>query len=200
MTLRVDGLACARGGEAVVAGLSFAVGPGAALILRGPNGAGKTTLLRCLAGLAPPLAGTVTMPEGGAAYASHLDGAKAALSVTENLRFWADLHGRPWDDAILDAFDLNALRDRRAGTLSAGQSRRRGLARLALTGRPVLLLDEPTTALDAASAARFMGWLSGHLARGGLAVIAAHGPVDLDAPDLDLASFRAAPTGDEAFL
>ena len=184
----------------MIEGLSFAVAPGRALILRGANGAGKTTLLRCLAGLSPPLAGTVAMPDEGAAYASHEGGAKAALSVEENLRFWADLHARPWDASVLDAFDLRALRDRRAGALSAGQARRLGLARLAVVGRPVLLLDEPTTALDAISAARFLGWLRDHLARGGLAVVAAHGPLDLDAPDLDLSPYRASLIADAAFL
>lgn len=190
--LRVEGLACARGGVPVLEGVSFEVAPGAALLLRGPNGAGKTTLLRTLAGLSPAAAGTVAMPVGGAAYAGHLDGLKAALTVAENLSFWADLHGRGWDEGMLDAFDLRRLRDRPAGALSAGQARRAGLARLAVVGRPVLLLDEPLTALDASHAAAVLAWLrDSHLARGGLAVIAAHGPVDLDAAELDVATFRA---------
>jgi heme exporter protein A len=206
VTLRVEGLSVARGGVAVLEGLSFTVEPGAALVLRGPNGAGKTTLLRVLAGLAPPLAGRVEMPPESAAYASHADGIKATLTVRENLRFWADLYARPWLDGVLDDFDLRALADRPAGTLSAGQSRRLGLARLGVIGRPVLLLDEPTVSLDAASVARFAGWLrERHLAAGGLAVIATHVPLGLDAPDLDLSRFRADPMAvgqgsDAAFL
>ncbi len=203
--LRVEALAVARGGVPVLEGLSFAVEPGAALVLRGPNGAGKTTLLRVLAGLAPPLAGRVTMPPDGAAYASHADGIKATLTVEENLRFWAALYGRAWDGAALDAFDLAALRHRPAGTLSAGQSRRLGLARLGVIGRPVLLLDEPTVSLDAGSVARFGAWLRDtHGARGGLAVIATHVPLGLDAPELDLTRYRARPEApggsDAAFL
>ncbi len=205
MTLRVEGLAVARGGVPVLDGLSFAVEPGAALILRGPNGAGKTTLLRTLAGLAPPLAGRIDIPPESAAYASHADGIKATLSVQENLRFWSDLYGRPWDDAVLDDFDLQPLRHRPAGTLSAGQSRRLGLARLGVIGRSVLLLDEPTVSLDTVSMARFAGWLRDrHLASGGLAVIATHLPMGLDAPELDLSRFRADPRAeqgaDAAFL
>lgn len=204
MTLRVEGLACGRGGLAVLEGITFTLAPGTALILRGPNGSGKTTLLRCLAGLTPPLAGTIDVAPESTAYASHLDGAKAALTIIENLRFWADLHEQPWNETALDAFDLTALRDRRAGTLSAGQSRRLGLARLAVIGRPVLLLDEPLTSLDTASAKRALAWLrEGHLATGGIAVIAAHGPMDLDARELDVALHRAGPTktaSDEAFL
>lgn len=192
MTLSVERLAVARGGVPVLDGLSFAVEPGHALILRGPNGAGKTSLLRVLAGLAPPLSGRITVPPESAAYASHADGIKAALTVRENLRFWADLYERPFPVSVLDDFDLQALKDRPAATLSAGQSRRLGLARLGVIGRPVLLLDEPTVSLDAASVARFAGWLrEKHLGQGGLAVIATHVPLDLDAPELDLSAYRA---------
>nr|WP_209839356.1 heme ABC exporter ATP-binding protein CcmA [Rubellimicrobium aerolatum] len=205
--MRVEGLAVARGGVPVLTGLSFAVAPGEALILRGPNGAGKTTLLRVLAGLAPPFAGRVEAPPESVAFASHADGIKAALTVTENLRFWADLYGRGFDAAILDDFDLRSLRDRPAGTLSAGQSRRLGLARLGVIGRTILLLDEPTVSLDVASVARFADWLRDrHLAAGGIAVIATHVPLGLDSPVLDLGPFRADPRAaahqgtDAAFL
>lgn len=206
MRLRVEELAVARGGVPVLDGLSFTVEPGQALVLRGPNGAGKTTLLRVLAGLAKPLAGHIEMPPESAAYASHADGIKATLTVRENLRFWADLYGRPWMDGVLDDFDLRALAHRPAATLSAGQSRRLGLARLGVIGRPILLLDEPTVSLDAASVARFADWLrERHLGQGGLAVIATHVPLGLDAPELDLSRFRADPMAvgqgsDAAFL
>lgn len=198
MSLAARDLAVARGGVPVLEGLTFAVPPGTALVLRGPNGAGKTTLLRCLAGLAPPWRGSVEMPEGGAALATHADGVKAALTVEENLLFWAGLHGCPFDEAALRDFDLLALRDRPAATLSAGQARRLGLARLAVVGRPVLLLDEPTVSLDAASAGLLAGWLRGRLAQGAMAVIATHAPLGIDAPELDLSPFRAAVA--DAFL
>ncbi|MEM6467099.1 MAG: ATP-binding cassette domain-containing protein, partial [Pseudomonadota bacterium] len=54
MLLKVTDLSLARGGLRILAGLSFAVEAGEALILRGPNGIGKTTLLRTVAGLQPP--------------------------------------------------------------------------------------------------------------------------------------------------
>lgn len=203
--LIVQDLAVARGGVAVLEGLSFALAPGAALILRGPNGVGKTTLLRTLAGLQPALAGTVSGPLDDAAYASHADGVKATLTVAENLGFWADLHHRPIAPDLWAGFDLGPLRDRMAGTLSAGQRRRLGLARLAVIGRSLLLLDEPTVSLDAASVALFVRWLADrHLAGGGMALIATHSDLGLDAPVLDLAPCRAAAGAaggsDEAFL
>ncbi|WP_439155740.1 heme ABC exporter ATP-binding protein CcmA [Yoonia sp.] len=202
--LKVRNLSCARGGAPVLSGVSFDVAAGQALILRGPNGVGKTTLLRTLAGVQPALDGTVDFPEEDGAYASHADGIKAALSVTENLQFWADVHGATMPDDILETFDLADLRDRPGGTLSAGQKRRLGLARLGVIGRKVLFLDEPTVSLDRFSVKLFADWLRGHLAAGGIAVIATHIDLGLEAPELDLTPFKCAPGShggtDEAFL
>ncbi len=204
MELLAENLACARGGVPLVEGLNLRVGAGQALVLRGPNGCGKTTLLRTLAGLQPPLEGQVTAPPDSVTYAAHADGIKSTLTVTENLAFWAAIHGRRDTAAALSAMNLQALAERPAQRLSAGQKRRLGLARLLVTGRPIWLLDEPTVSLDTASVALFAGVLRGHLAAGGAALIATH--IDLGLPEaaeLDLGAFRAVPrmTGgfDEAF-
>jgi len=203
--LQVTDLHCARGGVPVISDLSFGVPAGTALILRGPNGIGKTTLLRTLAGLQPALSGSASFPEGEAAYASHADGVKTALTVTENLTFWAEVHGNSVAADIFDTFDLADLQHRTAGTLSAGQKRRLGLARLGVIGRKVLFLDEPTVSLDAFSVKLFAAWLRDtHLAAGGVAVIATHIDLGLDAPELDLTPYKAKPDAsggsDEAFL
>ena len=189
-------LACRRGGRVVLRGVSFRVGPGEALVLRGPNGAGKTTLLRTLAGLAPPAAGTVDAAPDAVAYAGHLDGMKAQLTVAENLRFWARLFAAPPGAAARAAerFALGPLLGRRAAALSAGQRRRAGLARLALTGRPAWLLDEPTASLDAEHSARVAAILRDHLRAGGSAVAATHVPLALPgARTLDVTPFAAGP-------
>ncbi|SMX32307.1 heme ABC exporter ATP-binding protein CcmA [Octadecabacter ascidiaceicola] len=205
MELKVSDLSVARGGVPVLSGVSFDVAEGQALVLRGANGIGKTTLLRTLAGLQPALSGNVDFPEDTGAYASHTDGIKTQLTVTENLAFWADVHGADLPDRVFKTFDLEDLRTRLAGTLSAGQKRRVGLARLGVIGRKVLFLDEPTVSLDAFSVKMFASWLRDeHLAQGGIAVIATHIDLGLDLPELELAPFRAAADAgggsDEAFL
>lgn len=204
MDLTVSDLAVGRAGVPVLAGLNLTLTAGRALVVRGPNGAGKTTLLRTIAGLQVPMAGAVTGAEDRVAYAAHADGLKAALSVAENLSFWAAVFGRRDIAPALRAFDLEALADRRAAALSAGQKRRLGLARLVVTGRPLWVLDEPTVSLDAASVQLFADAVRAHLDSGGSALIATHIDLGLEAEVLDVTPFRAAAEtmaqADEAFL
>lgn len=205
MTLTIRDLCVARGGLPVLEGLSFALAPGQALILRGPNGSGKTTLLRTLAGLQPPLSGEIIAGEDQIAYAAHSDGLKAMLTVTENLAFWADVFGQRDIEAAIAAFSLDPLRDRLASTLSAGQKRRLGLARMLVTGRPIWMLDEPTVSLDRDAVALFADAVQAHLETGGSTLIATHIDLGLEAQVLDVTPFRAATNtragaSDEAFL
>lgn len=205
MTLTVRDLSIARGGVPVLTGVSFDLTAGTALIVRGPNGSGKTTLLRTIAGLQPPLSGQIEGGEDRIAYAAHSDGLKAMLTVTENLMFWARVFGQTQIDAALQAFALHPLANRFAGTLSAGQKRRLGLARLLVTQRPIWVLDEPTVSLDAQAVSWFAKAVQAHLGQGGAALIATHIDLGLDAPVLDVSAFRAMPgaragASDEAFL
>lgn len=206
MVLHVENLSVARGGLAVLTGLTFHLDVGKALIVKGPNGVGKTTLLRTIAGLQPPLKGTISLADDSVAYAAHSDGLKVTLSVVENLKFWASIFGQTSIEDAIRSFDLEGLRDRLAGSLSAGQKRRLGLARLMVTRRPLWVLDEPTVSLDVASVALFARAVEAHLDAGGSALIATHIDLGLDVDTLDVGPFagrrgQADIAGyDEAFL
>ncbi len=186
--LTVDGLTAVRGGRPVFAGRSFVLSGGQLLAVTGPNGAGKSTLLRMIAGLLRPESGTVTLNpagEGGIAaathYLGHADALKAALSVRDNLAFWRTLWGGTDIEPALDAVGLGHVLDLPAGALSAGQKRRVALARLLIHRRPLWLLDEPATALDERAEAMLGAILAAHVSSGGMAIVATHRALPVEA-------------------
>ncbi len=183
-----------RGGREIFAGLDFEAAAGQALAVVGRNGSGKTSLLRLVAGLLLPADGTIAL-EGGDAeltlpeqchYLGHRDALKPALSVAENLSFWADFLGGERHVAAqsLTTVGLGHATDLPAAYLSAGQRRRLSLARLLTVRRPVWLLDEPTTALDVAGQDMVAGLMRDHLGRGGLIVAATHAPLGIESREL----------------
>ncbi|MBS7543657.1 heme ABC exporter ATP-binding protein CcmA [Ancylobacter oerskovii] len=193
MRLAVRELTCRRGARELFRGLAFTVEAGRALVVTGPNGAGKSSLLRLLAGLASPVAGSVRLegaPEPDAYreqvhYLGHLDAHKLSLSAADNLAFWRDmLGGVDRGSALeveeaLDEVGLAGLGALPVAVLSAGQKRRLALARLLVAERPLWILDEPTTALDARAQALFASHARAHVEKGGLLVAATHAPLDL---------------------
>ena len=203
--LRAESLSCLRGGRLVFEDLSFALGPGEALILRGPNGSGKSSLLRLLAGFIDPAGGTITWNGETVAkdmavhrarlhYVGHLDPVKPTLTARENLRSTSELMGRMLDpDAALRHFGLDHLADLPGRVLSAGQKRRLNLARLAAAGRPLWLLDEPTIGLDLRATEQLEALLDEHRRSDGIAIIATH--IGLKVPgaqDISLADIQEA--------
>jgi heme exporter protein A len=202
MRLEASDLACIRGGRQVFSDVSFTVGLGEALLITGPNGAGKSSLLRLVAGLLRPSSGTLVLdgadPEltlaEQAHYLGHQDALKPALSVLENLDFWARfLGGRATTDLATALADvgLGGIAALPAAYLSAGQRRRLSIARLIAVKRPLWLLDEPTTALDVTAQAMLAELMRAHLQDGGLIVAAVHGPIGLEnAAELRLGGSR----------
>ena len=134
--------------------VSFALEPSTLTALVGENGAGKTTLLRIAATLERPSSGTVAPEERRArvAWLGQEPGLYEDLTVRENLLFAGRFFGRERevDDA---ARAFAAKLDERVRHLSRGERQRAALARAFVCG-DILLLDEPTTALDAEGAAR----------------------------------------------
>jgi heme exporter protein A len=182
--LAASNLSCQRGERLIFQRLSFSLAPGEALLVTGPNGAGKTSLLRQIAGLLPLAAGELRLDGAGpyahlpelCHYIGHANAVKASLSVKENLAFWADyLDGNAAKlDGALAAFALADIADIPAGLLSAGQERRLALSRLFAAARPIWLLDEPQSSLDAASVKLLDKAIEDHLKAGGIAIVASH--------------------------
>ena len=197
MRLSASQLTVERGGRTVFSNLSFELDAGGSLTVTGPNGAGKSTLLRALAGLLPLRGGTIsctalsgeTLAEQ-AHYIGHADALKGPLTAAENLEFLAAMldagHGGMPVETALAEFGLSHAANLPVTYLSAGQKRRAALAKLLVVKRPVWLLDEPSTALDAASQARMAEIMATHLAQGGMIVAATHARLDLGGRELRL--------------
>jgi heme exporter protein A len=189
MELQADGLTCCRGGREVFRNISFKVPAGEALIVTGRNGAGKSSLLRMIAGLVRVAAGRLSLNGGKtdtpiaeqAHYLGHQDAMKTSLTVAENLQFWTRFFGSHSDfNSAMELLDLAPLADLPAAYLSAGQRRRLSVARIVAVSRPLWLLDEPASALDAPSQTRLSEIMRSHLAGGGIIVAATHGAIGLD--------------------
>jgi len=204
-----EGVSVSRGGARIVSNISITLEPGDVVILRGPNGSGKTTLLRAFAGLlriddgairvesahGSSVSAPVDEPSASLIYCGPQNAAKAALTVDENLRFWAALYDAPEGalETARTAFRLEGYADRLAGALSTGLFRRLGLSRLVLARRPIWFVDEPTASLDASSSETFARYVEDHRAAGGVAVIATHDAFDIaGARKLRLAEEQAA--------
>ena len=169
------GLGMIRGERVLFRRVSLSVRPGEALLLRGSNGAGKTTLLRILAGLTRAETGEVTRAAPHH-WVGHREGLKPMETPRAHLKLWAEAWGaRTGTDPVLTRMGLTRPADVAGRDLSAGQRRRTALARLLLEDRPVWLLDEPYTALDADGRALIDALIAEHRAKGGAVIAALHG-------------------------
>jgi heme exporter protein A len=192
-SLTADKLTCLRGGRVVFRDLAFAIEAGQALALEGANGAGKTSLLRIIAGFLAPAGGRIVLRDGAdeiadaegrgrrASWLGHLDAAKPQMTVRETLAFFAAFYSAPGTDAsmVLGRVGLAHLADLPCQYLSAGQKKRLALARLAVCGRPLWLIDEPLAALDLAGKKIAAELIAAHVGSGGIAVIATHEPLGI---------------------
>jgi ABC-2 type transport system ATP-binding protein len=165
--VHVHGLCHWYGRRCAVDSVSFALKRGETLGLLGPNGAGKSTTLLLLAGVLSPDAGSIVFAGGhtGAARRARIGLAPQGpafyreLSVEDNLRFFGGLYrleGKRLRERVewaLGLVGLAARRGDRAGSLSGGMQRRLNLACAAVHEPELLLLDEPTAGVDAASRA-----------------------------------------------
>jgi ABC-2 type transport system ATP-binding protein len=156
------------------------VRPGEALALVGPNGAGKSTLLAILAGALEPSEGAVSRDEGvRAGWMPQRPAHYGRLSPLQNLELFAGLEGTGDPDELLARLELPAD-DRPAASLSVGNRQRLDLAISLLPDPHVLLLDEPTAALDPRQRRRLWETARGVRDAGGAVVLVTQNLDDLE--------------------
>ena len=193
--LMLDGLTVRRGERRLFDGLNLTARPGEAVAFTGANGAGKSSLLRAIAGLLTPEAGRIRFDDNGqdlhpeVARTRHLhlighqDGFRSGRTAREELAFqvgWCGGGPGGVDEAV-KALGLEGLMDLEVRRLSAGQRRRLALARLLAAPRPVWLLDEPLSPLDARWRGEVGQLMQAHLAGGGILLAAVHDPLPIPA-------------------
>jgi ABC-2 type transport system ATP-binding protein len=176
--LRVEGL-CKRYGERLALDdVSFDVRTGELVAVIGPNGAGKTTLLTILAGVQEPSAGTLSRGKGHIGWVPQQPALYSKLTVLENLRLFARLEKVPDPEAVvarmLDQTGLSERANERVARLSGGNRQRVNVALGLLADPPVILLDEPSSALDPGQRERLWGFVAGLAAEGTSVVFSTH--------------------------
>jgi len=185
--INTEGLTRRFGEVTAVENLSFEVGKGEVFSLLGPNGAGKTTTVRMLACLIAPTSGTAWIGDYEIGKESReirrmvgvlpeWPGLYDRLTAHQNLEYFARLHNMSKDDTevrvreLLDFFGLGKREDEEVGGFSKGMRQRLALARALLHNPQILLLDEPTAALDPEAAREVRNYIT-KLGEGGRTII-----------------------------
>ena len=179
--------ASATPARALFHGLDFTLAGGQWTCLLGPSGVGKSTLLRLIAGLVRPDRGAVRCSDGRPlagrlAWMGQRDDLLPWLSARANVMLGARLRGeaagpRAGRTSCSTASALTRQRDQRPATLSGGERQRAALARTLMEDRPVVLMDEPFSALDAITRARLQS-LAAALLAGRTVLLVTHDPLE----------------------
>jgi len=183
------GLVKVYGPTRALAGVDVTLAAGRVTAIEGPNGSGKSTLLALLALLARPTRGTLRFGTHDAAHAgpslrarigvlAHAAMLYPDLTGRENLSLFADLYGLgdrgARIGAVLERFEIGAFVERPVRTYSRGQLQRVALARALVHAPRLLLLDEPSTGLDAPATERLARAVDAERARGTIVALVTH--------------------------
>ena len=199
--MKIAGLSLVRGQRKVLSDVSFEARAGEIFAIVGPNGAGKSTLLECIVGLLS-YEGSVTVDQTDlrtlsprerakkVAYVPQRSDLRAALSVRDVVALGRYAHGagiggasdsdKDAIDDALEKLDLRTFRDRVFTRLSVGEQQRVMIARALATQAPVVVLDEPTAALDVGQSLRALSLLANLAEEGRTVVVVLHGLSDVN--------------------
>lgn len=182
----VAGLGVRYDDVVALADVSFSIAAGETVALVGANGAGKTSTINALVGTTKPAAGTVSVfgvdPQTHRATIAHrwgvmpqTGGLPMGLKVAECVELFADLYGRGVDAAqVVHDCGLGGVASRRWRTLSGGQQQRLSLAIALVGGRDLLVLDEPTAALDVPGQERVLELIGQRSGQGAAVLVTTH--------------------------
>jgi ABC-2 type transport system ATP-binding protein len=174
-----------------VRGIEFSIAPGETVALLGPNGAGKSTTIDMMLGLLPPDAGTVTVfgmsptqaiAAGAVGAMLQTGGVIQDLSVRELLTMMASLYPNPLDvDEVIALTKIDDIVGRKTTKLSGGQTQRLRFAIGLVSNPDLLVLDEPTVAMDVEARREFWVTMREFASRGKTVVFATHYLEEADA-------------------
>ena len=183
--VRIEGLQRAFAGKPLFERLTATFAAGAWTCILGASGAGKSTLLRCIAGIGPAGGGSMDDGERGLAgliaWMDQRDLLLPWLSALDNVEVGARLRGtrpdRARSHALLRAVGLSGREHDRPAALSGGMRQRVALARTLAEDRPIVLMDEPFSAVDALTRVRLQS-LAARLLAGRTVILVTHDPME----------------------
>lgn len=193
--LTIDNISFEREGSVLFSDINQILHAGDVLQITGENGSGKSTLLRLLAGFIELQEGIISWQSKSSDsddyqqnlhYLGHQNGIRPNLTIYENLQLCSALTQNKKSlttiKDVVEKVNLTHALHIHALDLSAGQSRRLALSRLLLNPKPLWILDEPTTSLDAKGHVLFSDLVMQHCNAGGIAIIATHQLLQINNP------------------
>lgn len=174
MSITIDNIYKKYGKLQVLNGIRVTVKEGECTGFTGRNGCGKTTLLSILTGVEKADEGRIVFPERNYSigYLPQVNPLLEDMSVLDNLKLWAD--NKSQIDKICDRYELNSIRKRKVSKLSGGMKRRLAIACALINEPKLLVMDEPTAALDIFYKKVIHDEMRDYLRRGGTIIMVTH--------------------------
>lgn len=181
------------GKKKILKDISFQGARGERIVIVGLNGCGKSTLLQILAGVMKADSGELYYDDQNpyknrqlfrkkCGYVPQENPLMEDLTVLDNLRLWGYRKRKP-DHVLLEQFGLEELLGQKVEQLSGGMKRRVSIACAAIPHPPIMLLDEPTTALDIFYRDELEQWMKLYQSRGGVIVMTTHEEAEIASAD-----------------
>ena len=198
--LKAENLSKRYGRRTVLNRVNVSIAPGEFVAIMGPSGSGKTTLLNLLSGLDKPTSGRVNAPgrkQRAFVFQGYnlLESLNARRNATLTARFSGRRPARGRVEEVFDSLGLAGLESRLPAQLSGGQQQRVAVARALLAQAPYIFADEPTGALDDATASTVLSHLRAVARDGASVIMVTHSHLAAEAADRVISLEEAAHVG-----